>query len=402
MCLALTSEKIKTKILPNNYNFPTQTREEVNFDVNKPIYLLHYHNAISSYGYFKSSHVNNDEIASVVEQANSQIYKFENLNFYSKFRNSLIRYKEDGEDCQPLTNSLANIYGDSKKITLLLHIGSPKTGTSSLQYYLDKNRNNLLSQGVLYPLTLLEEEIPKHQWIIKSLKSNNHESLVDSFEKIHSEMNDSVHTIILSTEGVFNQWGELKYKGISYLKSLNKVFNLKFLLWLREPVSFTSSYYVQCLKNPRLKSRECFGRDISIMDLLDDSWFQGVLDYLSILNELKYHFSIDQMKVFKYNGKTIDQFCEYLNIPKYDFDSLRENTSLSSLAINQLRMINNYNLSNEEKSKVVKYLYQIDGIMKNHVAKAPKSEKVNKKINELFKRVIPEIESHFNIDLRNN
>ena len=38
----------------------------------------------------------------------------------------------------------------------ILHIGCPKTGTTSLQQFLTLNREFLLSQGVLYPRSLLE------------------------------------------------------------------------------------------------------------------------------------------------------------------------------------------------------------------------------------------------------
>lgn len=39
------------------------------------------------------------------------------------------------------------------KPTLFLHIGRPKTGSTALQHFLMKNRQRLLDNGILYPLT---------------------------------------------------------------------------------------------------------------------------------------------------------------------------------------------------------------------------------------------------------
>jgi len=36
-------------------------------------------------------------------------------------------------------------------MNLYIHIGAPKTGTTSLQHYLRRNQDNLARQGVLYP-----------------------------------------------------------------------------------------------------------------------------------------------------------------------------------------------------------------------------------------------------------
>lgn len=52
--------------------------------------------------------------------------------------------------------------------TLYLHIGAPKTGTSSLQHYLTANRDWLGEQGVLYPASTLENHHPLSLSIIKA------------------------------------------------------------------------------------------------------------------------------------------------------------------------------------------------------------------------------------------
>lgn len=49
--------------------------------------------------------------------------------------------------------SVIRVFQKMRPTTLYLHIGYPKTGTTSIQVYLHKHRQQLLKQGVLYPET---------------------------------------------------------------------------------------------------------------------------------------------------------------------------------------------------------------------------------------------------------
>jgi hypothetical protein len=53
---------------------------------------------------------------------------------------------------------------------IIFHAGTPKTGTTSLQLFMDRNRDALLDRGVLYPRAgVLPPPEPKHHWIVTSL-----------------------------------------------------------------------------------------------------------------------------------------------------------------------------------------------------------------------------------------
>ena len=58
------------------------------------------------------------------------------------------------------------------KPDLLLHVGTPKTGTTSLQFALHKSHDLLLRCGILYPDVELHPAPPKHQWIASQLLAN--------------------------------------------------------------------------------------------------------------------------------------------------------------------------------------------------------------------------------------
>lgn len=53
----------------------------------------------------------------------------------------------------------------SRRLKLILHAGTPKSGTTSLQFFMAKNRKELKEKGILYPDHFLKNVYaPKHQW----------------------------------------------------------------------------------------------------------------------------------------------------------------------------------------------------------------------------------------------
>ncbi|MDQ6962737.1 MAG: hypothetical protein Q9M28_09475 [Mariprofundaceae bacterium] len=65
---------------------------------------------------------------------------------------------------KPFEQSLAQL--KTKKLKLIIHAGTPKTGTTSLQPYLGKKQRKLRGKGILYPHNLdklQNPNAPKHQ-----------------------------------------------------------------------------------------------------------------------------------------------------------------------------------------------------------------------------------------------
>jgi len=95
------------------------------------------------------------------------------------------------------------------KLQFIIHAGTPKTGTTSIQTYLDKKQSKLRRKGVLYPHNLDKVQnptAPKHHWFEKNLVSSHVEFFVENFKNIISQIQENTHTIILSSEGIYNYW----------------------------------------------------------------------------------------------------------------------------------------------------------------------------------------------------
>ncbi|EAK9984948.1 hypothetical protein A9372_02165 [Campylobacter jejuni] len=135
-------------------------------------------------------------------------------------------------------------------MTLYLHIGTMKTGTSSIQDFLFANRSILLKQDFLYPIS------------IKNIYHlNDHNPLVDSstrgkicnkqLKKLNKEIIQSkANKIIISAENI--QWRLNSIDQIQNMKDSFQKLGFKkiyIILYLRNPVDLFISMCSQSLKD---------------------------------------------------------------------------------------------------------------------------------------------------------
>jgi len=145
--------------------------------------------------------------------------------------------------------------------TLYLHIGSPKTGTTTLQSTFNKNRLFLISKGFLYfdGLALLAHH--KFNWGLRNtLKMPDNSdgrqkgSLAEIVKKYKKELKKTeCHTGIISTEGLFVTGRENPQAPI-LIKEAFSEFDVKIVVYIRRQDKFIASNYVQAVKTfPFLK-----------------------------------------------------------------------------------------------------------------------------------------------------
>ena len=246
-------------------------------------------------------------------------------------------------------------------LKIILHIGTPKTATTTLQHLLHSNRKFLLENGYCYPFS--NENPPKHQWMVSSLKQYDSKTFLQNLEIAFTQTEEDTDTVILSSEGIFNHWYDFPQESKRFLNALQEVFDVEILLVLRDQVSFTKSYYKQVLKNPQIKNIDSYGKDISLSQLLKDKWFLKHLDYFSFVQSCKSIFTQSNIEIFKYENDIMERILKYLNLDIKIENVKSENVSLSTISCELLRVINRYNLSAIDKKEAIQCISTFDKVV---------------------------------------
>jgi len=278
------------------------------------------------------------------------------------------RANDDGT-LLPTGNNVANeaaraiaiALGRARKRRLIVHAGAPKTGTTSLQRFLTDRGDELRTRGLLYPKTGLDEgPDPKHHWLVRCLLLDDEAEFDRYLALVESEADDDTHTIVLSNEGVSNHWWYFRPAARHVLATLSERYSVSLVLWLREPVAFYRSYYLQSLRNPRVDISPGYGVDLAPEHALDLPWVAKHLDYAGLVRDMAAVFGEDATFVFAYRDDTLETAAKLLDFP-WDPSSERVNTTtLHESGVEMLRVINRYDLAPPEKERAYAMIAAID------------------------------------------
>tara|TARA_R110001606_G_scaffold361754_7_gene515393 strand:- start:313543 stop:314445 length:903 start_codon:yes stop_codon:yes gene_type:complete len=268
-------------------------------------------------------------------------------------------------------NELAELLKPLKQsLKLIIHAGTPKTGTTSIQIYFDKKQGKLRRKGILYPhnhKSINNPNAPKHQWFEKNLVTTHLENFLDNFRNIVSQVKDDTHTIILSSEGIYNYWWDFPDESKDILRELGKCFDIEIWAWFREPLDFIEDYYKQCIRNPQVENNLCYGKDLSFSEMLDIKWFSQHLDYQGFVTECQTLFGENKVLAFKYEGDVVQEIIQKLGItPPNNNPSPRYNKSLNNASIALLRSINHYDIKAKDKALLMPHLRAISEIVEDY------------------------------------
>lgn len=285
-------------------------------------------------------------------------------------------------------NELAGLLASFKQpLKLIIHVGTPKTGTTSLQTYLDKRQRKLRGKGILYPhniKNIKNPSAPKHQWFEKNLVSTHVENFLENFKNIIAQVKEDTHTIILSSEGVYNYWWDFPEESKDLLKALSKLFDVEVWVWFREPLAFIESYYKQCIRNPQLESNPCYGKDLSFAEMLDIQWFAQHLDYQGFVAECQALFGEDKVSAFKYEGDVVQEVIQKLGLATpHDNPTPRQNRSLNTASIALLRTINRYDMTAKDKELLIPHLKAMNEVLEDYAEDTVIDEESRKRVLQL-------------------
>lgn len=188
--------------------------------------------------------------------------------------------------------TLAPLNGLVRRV--VLHLGYPKTGTSSLQLWLEGNRFKLLDEGIWYPITgvsngfgMREDRTAGHTSLLRKLSWRATSS--NAMKALTSEifhLGKPVDTLFLSSEMILSHhfWSHQGRKSRGHillrLKEALGVDDIDVLVVVRPPLDWLERYYQEVISNPFNRytpSFVSFAKMIKRKGLLD---FAGIRDFL--------------------------------------------------------------------------------------------------------------------------
>ena len=219
----------------------------------------------------------------------------------------------------------------SAKPSCFLHIGYPKTGTTTLQNFLAENSEHLISQGILYPHSLRRSEhSPNHQRLVAYALENGRFPEVDEWfgltdaqdiGRFRAEMEVSLTQELESERGKLNfvicsnEHLAERLEHVTELERLKSFLTAQFarvtvVVYLRRQDRLAVSYYSTAL---RVGSSE--GLNLPEEQSPNGPW--TVFDYARVLGPWRDVFGQDAVQVRIYEdcrSALIEDFCQVTGV----------------------------------------------------------------------------------------
>lgn len=280
---------------------------------------------------------------------------------------------------------------NGEKLKLIVHAGTPKTGTTSLQTYLSKKQGKLRRKGILYPhniSNITNASAPLHQWFEKNLLTKRFDFFLENFKNIVSQVHENTHSVILSSEGIYNYWWEFPDESKTLLRKLSTLFDVELWVWFRDPCEFIESFYKQCIRNPRVEGNPCYGKDLSFAQMLDIPWFSNQLNYAGFVVECQSLFGIENVKAFDYTNDTVKSVSLQFGLATpHDNPTVRLNNSLNSATVSMLRTLNQFDIKPKDKDRLMPELKTINDVLSTYDTGSLIDEKSKLRVLELANEV---------------
>lgn len=265
--------------------------------------------------------------------------------------------------------------------TLYIHIGTPKTGTTSIQNFCGLNREKLKEQGVLYPIMNYHYErksVNRNGYFLTgTIKENGTRNKEKEKEVFDSELQYIVDcfkendTILLSDESI---WWATSTRRKGLWKDLKKHseqhnYQIKVIVYLRRQDQFMMSRYNQRLKTDFVASTQNFDEYFADMN----GRFKCVMDYRDRIDNIAKSISKENVIVkrfdrnYFYNGDLNQDFLNILGVKVDDsFQQLKEtaNTGISVQSGEIKRVLNRLKpITMAENNKLLEILNECENVL---------------------------------------
>jgi len=289
------------------------------------------------------------------------------------------------------------------KPRLILHVGTPKTGTTTLQFFLHQYHQTLSDLGILYPSAGIQPQgnKPKHQWIVNDLLSGDETRFLANQKLLLAELSSHlhIHMVVLSVEGIYNRWWDFSDAAKSLLSKMGQFFEVTVWVVFREPLSFAQSLYGQAVKNPKSPRFPFCGTSDPLEMVIDDPSFSRNLRYADFVRSVESLFGSPVVLATKYEAADIiDQAMGILGIDQRIGQPLeKKNLSLSEIGLEMARRINRLNIDSIERERYIDTIRELDGLIGKEDNEHQASDEVKSRVHELAKESREYLKGRYNI-----
>ena len=220
--------------------------------------------------------------------------------------------------------------------TLWLHVGIPKTSTTSYQSWMRAQAGALEHAGLLYP-DHFGAGNDKHNFLVGNLR---HKPDLPILERVLSDC----HTpqMLLSDEGLTNHLDDFNPDALGRFRELTQGWTVKIILVTRDAESWTHSYHKQCVLNPNNGASPLWGTQMTSDQIKDHPRIKRLVDHDSLSIDLQTAFGAARVHQFKFEDP--DWFRASLDLIGVKFEKAaslpRSNQSLPDWSIELLRRVN--------------------------------------------------------------
>jgi hypothetical protein len=190
----------------------------------------------------------------------------------------------------------------NQEITVYLHIGRHKTGTTSLQNFFGLNKTILANVGILYPSTGQDKFYMFHHDLFRDIVEKG--LIVDEklkFELIEEIIKSNCKKILISTEILSRP--SMSKNELLLVKNIFKNFNLKLIVYLRRQDDFLESTYANRIRIGILSS------PTGIMDI------DPILNYSDFIEKYADIFGSENIIVQSYDkAREVGIYQDFMNL----------------------------------------------------------------------------------------
>lgn len=270
---------------------------------------------------------------SVVEFARAHLNIYENIE-----RNQLIDNLKSLSKYRSISKKPDSSYLNPKEI--IIHLGMSKTGTTTIQKYLSKHYDSLLSAGCLYPKSGRKSG-ECHHAIAKYYKENKFE---EELNALLAEIESSKCSKVVISSELFERMGDEQWR---QLKSTFFPHTVKAVIYLRAQHEAIVSMY-----NELVKKHVC---SENFVEYLNSSPRMALLDYKELIEQIESHVGSENLTVLSFNADNndvLDNFCHAIGLANHsESNSTKANTSMLPITTEVMRRINELGLIKIDHSK---------------------------------------------------